>query len=99
MDYASRNRQYAAGNTGHMPMIQVTSLTKKFGNFTAVDSLSFEVAPGEAVALWGPNGAGKTTVIRSLLGLYSAQGKLLVDNMDIGKEGKLDCPPRTAQIR
>ena len=57
-------------------MIKVTNLTKKFGDFTAVDNLSFEIASGEAVALWGPNGAGKTTVIRSLLGLYVAQGEL-----------------------
>ncbi len=69
-------------------MIKVTNLTKKFGGFTAVDSLSFEVASGEAVALWGPNGAGKTTIIRSLLGLLSAGGELLVNNFDAKKQGK-----------
>jgi ABC-type multidrug transport system ATPase subunit len=69
-------------------MIKVRNLTKKFGTFTAVDDLSFEVAPGESVALWGPNGAGKTTVIRSLLGLYSAQGELLVDGLEVREEGK-----------
>ena len=69
-------------------MIKVLDLTKKFGGFTAVDRLSFEVAPGEAVALWGPNGAGKTTVIRSLLGLYSAQGELRVNGWDVRRDGK-----------
>jgi heme ABC exporter ATP-binding subunit CcmA len=69
-------------------MINVTNLTKKYGKFTAVDKLSFEVSPGEAVALWGPNGAGKTTVIRSLLGLLSAEGQLRVNNFDAQKEGK-----------
>lgn len=69
-------------------MIKVTNLTKKFGNFTAVDALTFEVAAGEAVALWGPNGAGKTTIIRSLLGLLSASGELRVNGFEVEKEGK-----------
>jgi heme ABC exporter ATP-binding subunit CcmA len=73
---------------GSTPMINVTNLTKRFGTFTAVDRLSFEVAPGEAVALWGPNGAGKTTVIRSLLGLLSAEGELVVNGWDVHKQGK-----------
>lgn len=73
---------------GRMPMINVTNLTKKFGDFAAVDALSFDVAPGEAVALWGENGAGKTTVIRCLLGLYSAQGELNVNGFDTQKAGK-----------
>ncbi len=69
-------------------MIKVNNLTKKFGKVTAVDNLSFTIAPGESVALWGPNGAGKTTIIRSLLGLLSVEGKLQVDGFDAQKEGK-----------
>ena len=69
-------------------MIKVNHLTKKFGAFTAVDNLSFAVAPGEAVALWGPNGAGKTTVIRCLLGLLSAKGELRLNSFDAQREGK-----------
>lgn len=69
-------------------MIKVGNLTKKFGSFTAVDNLSFEVAAGEAVALWGPNGAGKTTIIRSLLGLLAADGELRLNGFDAQKEGK-----------
>lgn len=75
-------------NSWGKPMIKVTNLTKKFGNFTAVDALSFEVAGGEAVALWGPNGAGKTTIIRSLLGLLSASGELRVNGFEVQKQGK-----------
>lgn len=69
-------------------MIRVNNLTKRFGNFIAVDNLSFTVAPGEAVALWGPNGAGKTTVIRSLLALLSAEGELQVNGFNAQTEGK-----------
>ena len=47
-------------------MIKVTNLTKKFGDFTAVDSISFEVPKGQIFAFLGPNGAGKTTTIKML---------------------------------
>ena len=80
--------QETAQKSGSEPMIEVKELIKKFGSFVAVDGLSFAVAPGEAVALWGPNGAGKTTIIRSLLGLLSAQGELRVSGFDVQKEGK-----------
>ncbi len=51
--------------------ITVNNLTKKFGNFTAVDHVSFHVAAGEVYGWLGPNGAGKTTTIRMLLGLLT----------------------------
>lgn len=50
-------------------LVGADRITKRFGNFTAVDTVSMEVAPGEIVGLLGANGAGKTTVIRMLLGL------------------------------
>ena len=53
------------------PIIQVKGLTKKFGKFTAVNSISFEVFPGEIVGFLGPNGAGKTTTIQMLLDLVT----------------------------
>ena len=52
-------------------MIEVKNLTKKFGEITAVDSLTFQVAKGEVFGLLGPNGAGKTTTIRMLCCLIS----------------------------
>src|SRR3954467_9911138 len=50
-------------------MISVNGLTKLYGEFTAVDSVSFDVGPGEILGLVGPNGAGKTTTLRSLAGI------------------------------
>jgi len=49
--------------------IEITDLTKRFGDFVAVDNLSFSVAPGRVTGFLGPNGAGKTTTLRILLGL------------------------------
>jgi ABC-2 type transport system ATP-binding protein len=49
-------------------MISLNAVTKKFGNFTAVDSISYTIEKGEYFALLGPNGAGKTTIVRMLLG-------------------------------
>lgn len=55
----------------HDPVLSVQNLTKKFGDFTAVDDISFEIRPGEILGLLGPNGAGKTTTIQMLLGLIT----------------------------
>ncbi len=51
------------------PVIKVENLTRKFGDFVAVDHINFEVQAGEVVGYLGPNGSGKTTTIRMLLGL------------------------------
>ena len=55
-------------------MIHVDNLRKRYGEFTAVRSLSFAVAPGEVLGLVGPNGAGKTTTLRSLAGIVPPSG-------------------------
>jgi ABC-2 type transport system ATP-binding protein len=51
------------------PVISVNNLTRRFGEFLAVDHLSFEIEPGQVTGYLGPNGSGKTTTIRMLLGL------------------------------
>ncbi|MEP9394955.1 ABC transporter ATP-binding protein [Gordonia sp. VNK1] len=51
------------------PVLSATAVTKRFGDFTAIDDVSMDVRPGEVVGLLGANGAGKTTLIRILLGL------------------------------
>jgi ABC-2 type transport system ATP-binding protein len=53
-----------------MSSIEVNHITKRFGNMTAVDDVSFEVEPGEIFGLLGPNGAGKTTTLRILLDIF-----------------------------
>lgn len=53
------------------PVVEVRNLTKRFGEFTAVNGISFEIRPGEILGLLGPNGAGKTTTIQMLLGLVT----------------------------
>jgi ABC-2 type transport system ATP-binding protein len=64
-------------------MIQVRNLIKKFGDFAAVDDVSFEVSAGEIFAFLGPNGAGKTTTIKMLTTLLSpTSGTLAVDGLD-----------------
>lgn len=50
-------------------ILEVKNLTKRFGNFTAVDNISFSMKEGEVLGLLGPNGAGKTTTIQMLLGV------------------------------
>jgi ABC-2 type transport system ATP-binding protein len=66
------------------PAIYVHDLTKQFGDFTAVDHVSFQVAPGEIVGYLGPNGSGKTTTIRMLLGLLQpTAGQARVLGLDV----------------
>ena len=65
-------------------MIRVEGLVKKFGDFTAVDQISFQVAPGEIFAFLGPNGAGKTTTIKILTTLLEpTSGILEIDGLDL----------------
>ena len=67
-------------------MIIVENLTKKFGEITAVEGLTFRVKEGEAFGFLGPNGAGKTTTIRMLCCLISKSGgEATIDDYHIGK--------------
>ena len=59
------------------PAIAVENLTRTYGSLTAVDSVSFEVRPGEILGLIGPNGAGKTTLLECLEGLRTPSGGTL----------------------
>ncbi|MET0861826.1 MAG: ABC transporter ATP-binding protein [Microbacterium sp.] len=70
--------------------LSVDALTVRFGGLTAVDEVSFEVAPGQIVALIGPNGAGKTTVFNAVCGLVRSGGTIAIDGVP--------APRRTAHL-
>jgi len=69
--------------------VRVRDLTRKFGDFTAVDRVTFEVVQGQIFGFLGPNGAGKTTTIRMLIGLLQpTSGDGWVAGLDIRSEGE-----------
>jgi sulfate transport system ATP-binding protein len=71
--------------------IEVRSLTKTFGSFTALKDVSFNVADGELVALLGPSGCGKTTLLRIIAGLETADaGSVLFDGSDASRRSARD---------
>ena len=70
-----------------MAAIDVRNLTRRFGAFTAVDRLSFDVQPGEIFGFLGANGAGKSTTIRMLCGLLRpTSGTALIDGIDVSRD-------------
>jgi ABC-2 type transport system ATP-binding protein len=72
-----------------IPVISTENLTKKFGSFTAVDHISFQVRKGEIFGFLGANGAGKTTAMRMLTGLSKAtSGKAFVAGFDINTQSE-----------
>ena len=72
-----------------MKAIEVKQLTKRFGTFTAVDHISFEVEPGEIFGFLGANGAGKTTAMRMLCGLsVPTSGEARVAGFDVYRESE-----------
>ena len=72
-----------------MDVIETEGLTKKFGEFTAVDHISFNVRQGEIFGFLGANGAGKTTAMRMLCGLSRpTSGSLTVAGIDVRRESE-----------
>jgi ABC-2 type transport system ATP-binding protein len=68
-------------------MIDVRELTRHYGNFTAVERISFTVRPGEVMGLVGPNGAGKTTTLRCLAGIIApSSGTVTIAGHDIQRD-------------
>jgi ABC-2 type transport system ATP-binding protein len=68
-------------------MIEVEALTKRYGSFTAIRSLSFAVRPGEVLGLVGPNGAGKTTTLRCMAGIIpTSEGRVRIAGHDLAAE-------------
>ena len=70
-------------------MIVAESLTKRFGDFAAVENLSLEVGAGEVFGILGPNGAGKTTTVRMLTALIApTSGKATLNGLQLGKDNQ-----------
>jgi gliding motility-associated transport system ATP-binding protein len=68
-------------------MIKIDKLTRRYGNFVAVDDVSFQIAGGEVVGLLGHNGAGKTTIMRMLTGfLEPTSGSIRIDALQMGTD-------------
>ncbi len=71
------------------PVVQVEQLEKRFGDVRALDRISFEVEPGEWIAIMGPSGSGKTTLINILGGLdHPTGGRVVVDGLEISNLGE-----------
>jgi putrescine transport system ATP-binding protein len=69
-----------------MPLLRIEGVTKRFGNFSAVDQLSLEIRAGEFFALLGPSGCGKTTLLRMLAGFEAPdEGRILLAGRDIAR--------------
>jgi nitrous oxidase accessory protein len=71
------------------PILEVSRLSRSYGEVKALKNLSFNLASGEGLALWGNIGAGKTTAIRCILGLVTYEGTVKICGIDVESQGKL----------
>ena len=70
-------------------MIEVKNVTKKYGNFVAVDNISFNIKEGEIIGLLGPNGAGKSTTMNMITGfIEQTEGEIIIEGYDMLKKPK-----------
>ncbi|HID97079.1 MAG TPA: ABC transporter ATP-binding protein [Thermodesulfobacteriaceae bacterium] len=85
-------------------MIQIENLTRKYGDFTAVNNVDFQIGRGEIVGLLGHNAAGKTTIMKMLTGcLEPTGGNILIDGMNMGThcreiQGKIGYLPENCPV-
>ena len=81
-------------NPTEKPIIQFKNVTKRFGDYTAIENLSLDIYPKEFFALLGPSGCGKTTLLRMLAGFEApSEGKIILDNTDIAS-----VPPNMREV-
>ena len=81
--------------TDRKPRVELKNISKKFGNFSALNDVSMDVYPGEIHSLLGDNGAGKTTLIKILSGIYPASsGEIFVE----GKRAQFESPRDASEV-
>ena len=89
MDLASSPATAAQNSTGYTDALVLRNVTKRFGDFTAVDDLSLNIPKGSIYGFLGPNGAGKTTTIRMVMSIfYPDEGDMEVLGHPRGEEVK-----------
>ncbi len=85
---AARSDGHRSANTAS-PLLEIDAITKKFGDFTALDNVSFSIDEGEFVCFLGPSGCGKTTLLRCIAGLETqTSGRIIQRGRDVS-----DLPP------
>ena len=94
----------SSATNGDLPAIQTLSLSKNFGEFTAVDGVGLYIRPGELFSLLGPNGAGKTTTIKMLCCLLKPTGGTAtvmghdIEKAPLSVKGAIDISPQETAI-
>ncbi|TAK75317.1 MAG: ABC transporter ATP-binding protein, partial [Dehalococcoidia bacterium] len=73
---------------GMVALLRAADVGKRYGDAVALDSVTFDLAAGEVMALIGSNGAGKSTLIKSVAGLVRHTGRVTVDGIDVAREPK-----------
>lgn len=84
---AVKMREVAIPHAAHLPVV-VDQVRKRYGRLNALNGVSFEVQPGQAVALWGINGAGKSTLIKAILGLLDFEGDIAIEGRNVKRNSK-----------
>jgi ABC-2 type transport system ATP-binding protein len=80
-------QQHKTFETGDSTMIETRQLTKRYGDLTAVDDISFKVEPGQVLGFLGPNGAGKSTTMKMIAGfLAPTSGSASVCGHDVSEQ-------------
>ncbi len=81
-----------------MDVLQINNLTKRFGNYTAVDNITLSVQPGEIYGFLGPNGAGKTTTIKMIAGLLKPDnGSITINGNNLAEKPRI-CKQDTGYV-